>query len=152
MSYIDFFKSSDLQGSLLRAEVFVHCSYNSIKRKKKRKGGKKQRKEGRRKVLVLYIWSDVKAPTISLAWFLRTLGSQSFCFMKVPNKRLNGDKKILDQIRGWSGVRAAEEMFCEIDWLLLLKPRWRIIYYVDINITVNEDYFVDRWAVFVSED
>ena len=41
-------------------------------------------------------------------------------------------------------MRAAEEMFCEIDWLQVLKPRRRIIYYVDINITINEDYFVDR--------
>ena len=35
---------------------------------------------------VLYIWAEVKAPSISLAWFLRTLGSQSFCFMNVPKK------------------------------------------------------------------
>lgn len=34
----------------------------------------------------IYIWLDISAPSISRAWFFRTLGSQSFCFMNVPVK------------------------------------------------------------------
>ena len=34
----------------------------------------------------VYIWLDISAPSISRAWFFRTFGSQSFCFMNVPVK------------------------------------------------------------------
>ena len=34
--------------------------------------------------MVIYIWLDMSAPSISLAWFLRTLGSHSFWVMNVP--------------------------------------------------------------------